>query len=86
MQLKNILIDSKVYNGFPATSLVLFPESKEEKNFCKSDDFYGYENKTCSDETHTLTCGLVMRVFTCRMHHTTNPMKKGFRFVSKINF
>ena len=35
----NVLDDSEVCKGLPDASLVLFPESKEENNFCASEDF-----------------------------------------------
>ena len=79
--LQIILIDSKVYNGLPATSLFLFPELKEKNNFHKSADFYDCENNICSDETHTSAFGLIVCVFPCRMHHATNHMKQGLCIV-----
>ena len=69
-----------IWNGLPYASLVLFPELKEEHNFCNS------ENKVCSDESYALTWSLVVYMFPCRMHNATNPMTQCFRIVFQLHF
>ena len=82
----DVLDDSEVCKGLPDASLVLFPESKEENNFCASEDFWNCKKKVCSDETHALTCGLVLFVFPCHMHYATNHIKQVFNTVSHLHF
>ena len=65
-----------MFTGSHAASLVLFPEFNEEKNCCTSNDTNDFEKKMYSDETHAFTCGMVVIMFSCRMHRATKPMKQ----------